>query len=240
VRWRATSTSTPPRWFAATPRASASSRRCAPDVDGALAELAHAFDTLRADGVVLLANSRGVYLGDARFDPLFDELQRRKAVVFVHPSTIPGLEPLPGVPAFVADFLLDTRARRSCSRDRDARPHPHLKIIPPTRAASFLRGLSDERRRRATGTRSTGSRSSSVHFDTALSGSPTALPSLLAFAEPGHVTFGSDWPYAPDLAVGAFMGMYEAYGIETAQRKSIDRSAAETLFPRLQTSRRSP
>jgi predicted TIM-barrel fold metal-dependent hydrolase len=49
-----------------------------PDVDGALAELAYAFDTLRADGVVLLANSRGVYLGDPRFDALFDELNRHR------------------------------------------------------------------------------------------------------------------------------------------------------------------
>ena len=78
------------------------------------------------------------------------------------------------------------------------------------------------------------------YFDTVLSGSPTALPSLLAFAKPGHVFFGSDWPYAPDVAVGAFTGMYEAYAIDAAQRDSIDRRAAEQLFPRLQASRRSP
>ena len=73
------------------------------------------------------------------------------------------------------------------------------------------------------------------YFDTALSGSPTALPSLLAFANPGHVLFGSDWPYAPEVAVGAFTGMYEAYGIEPEQRVAIDRGAAQTLFPRLQS-----
>src|SRR5262245_18864357 len=50
---------------------------CLPDVRGSLAELERAFDTLHADGVVLLANSRGVYLGDKQFDPLFAELQAR-------------------------------------------------------------------------------------------------------------------------------------------------------------------
>jgi 6-methylsalicylate decarboxylase len=55
-----------------------------PDVDGALAELAYADDVLNLDGVVLFSNSNGVYLGDDRFKPLFEELERRRAVVFVH------------------------------------------------------------------------------------------------------------------------------------------------------------
>jgi hypothetical protein len=50
-----------------------------PDVDGALAELAYALDDLRLDGVLLFSNARGTYLGNPRFTPLFDELQRRRA-----------------------------------------------------------------------------------------------------------------------------------------------------------------
>src|ERR1700681_2195020 len=57
-----------------------------PDVDGALNELAYAFDVLKLDGVVLFSNANGVYLGDRRFEPLFEELERRRAVVFVHPT----------------------------------------------------------------------------------------------------------------------------------------------------------
>lgn len=72
-----------------------------PDVEGALAEAAHAFDALSADGVVLLANVRGTYLGDAAFDPLFDALNRRAAVVFIHPSQLPG-PAVPGIPPFAA------------------------------------------------------------------------------------------------------------------------------------------
>lgn len=59
-----------------------------PDVDGALAELAYALDDLGLDGVLLFSNARGTYLGDPRFSPLFDELQRRAAVVFVHPNPL--------------------------------------------------------------------------------------------------------------------------------------------------------
>ena len=59
---------------------------CLPDVDGSLTELAYAYDQLRVEGVVLLTNYSDRYLGDPSFIPLFDELNRRKAVVFVHPN----------------------------------------------------------------------------------------------------------------------------------------------------------
>lgn len=216
---------------------------CLPDVEGSLRELAHAFDELHADGVVLLANCRGIYLGDARLDPVFDELNRRKAVVFVHPTQPPGLEALLGLPTFVADFLLDTtraaiRLAASGTLDRC----PDMKVIlshaggfVPYAAYRFSAAASP------TGNPIDGiAQLQKFYFDTALSGSPTALPSLLAFAKPGHVTFGSDWPYAPDVAVGAFTGMYETYAIDAAQRESIDRGAAERLFPRLHASRGSP
>ncbi|MFF7258816.1 amidohydrolase family protein [Streptomyces sp. NPDC008159] len=58
-----------------------------PDVDGALEEIAFAFDELGADGVALLTHTHGVYLGDARLEPVFAELDRRKAVVFLHPTS---------------------------------------------------------------------------------------------------------------------------------------------------------
>jgi hypothetical protein len=78
-----------------------------PDVDGALRELEHALDTLRADGVILLANYAGKYLGDTGFEPLWAELDRRQAVVFVHP----GQPPLPivaGVAGPLVDYPFDT------------------------------------------------------------------------------------------------------------------------------------
>jgi predicted TIM-barrel fold metal-dependent hydrolase len=207
---------------------------CLPDVQGALDELAYAFDRLHADGVILLANCRGTYLGDARFDPVFDELNRRKAVVFIHPTQPPGLESLPGIPTFVADFLLDTtRAALRLGASGTLDRCPDLKLI-----LSHAGGFVPYAAYRIAGAASpTGNPLDGIqqlkkfYFDIALSGSPTALPSLLAFAPPGHVLFGTDFPYAPEIAATAFTGLYESYTATDAQRASIDRGAAETLFP---------
>ncbi len=209
---------------------------CLPDVKGSLDELAHAFDQLHADGVVLLANSRGIYLGDRAFDPLFDELNKRKAVVFVHPSHLFGVDPLQGVPPFIVDFLLDTtraavRLAGSGTLDRC----PDLKVILSHAggfvpyAAYRIAGAASPKRDFADGL----AQLKKFYFDLAISGSPTALPSLMTLAQPDHVLYATDWPYATDAIVGAFTGMYEGYSFSAAQRASIDRSNAEALFPRL-------
>ena len=209
---------------------------CLPDVEGSLDEAAYAFDKLHADGVVLLANSRGIYLGEKAFDPLFDELNRRKAVVFVHPSYLFGIDPPKGLPPYIADFLLDTtraavRLAGSGTLDRC----PDLKVILSHAggfvpyAAYRLAGAASPKRDFADGL----AQLQKFYFDIAISGSPTALPSLFALARPGHVLYATDWPYATEAIVGAFTGMYEGYALNDAQRASIDRGNAEALFPRL-------
>jgi len=59
------------------------------DIDASVEELSYAVDVLRLDGLVLFTNSRGVYLGDATLEPVLEELERRKPVVFVHPNPSP-------------------------------------------------------------------------------------------------------------------------------------------------------
>ena len=74
----------------------------------------------------------------------------------------------------------------------------------------------------------------SFYFDTALSASPTVLPSLLAFARPDHILFGSDWPFAPAPVVGYFTNHLDQHPqLDAAQRRAIDSGNALALFPRL-------
>jgi predicted TIM-barrel fold metal-dependent hydrolase len=205
-----------------------------PDVDGALAEAEYALDTLGASGVILLANAHGGYLGAPEDEPLLAELDRRHAVVFVHPTALPG-PAVEGIPPFAADFLLDTtRAAYQLVQNGAMQRHPNLRIIL-SHAGGFVPYASH---RLAMGvTAVTGRPPFEVledfrrfYFDTALSGTPAALPSLLAFAAPGHVLFGSDWPFAPDVAVSYFTSQLDAYdGLDHA---AVDRGNAEALFPR--------
>ena len=204
-----------------------------PDVDGSLAEAAYAFDHLHADGVILYGNSQGVYLGDPKFDPLMDELNRREAVIFVHPSELAG-NTVPGIPPYVADFLLDSvRAAINLSHTGVMDRCPNIKVIL-SHAGGFLPYCAVRMSMHA-------SPKSSLedglrilrrfYFDTALASTKFAMPSLLAFADPTHITYGSDFPYAPS-AIGS-MFTKELEGYRAADHPSIDRGNAVQLFPRL-------
>lgn len=71
-------------------------------------------------------------------------------------------------------------------------------------------------------------------FDTALSASPASLPSVLAFAQPGHVLHGSDWPYIPAEQGAYFDACLDAYdGWRDGEQQAVNHGNAERLFPRL-------
>src|ERR1700733_7057569 len=79
-----------------------------PDVDASLEELSYAIDVLGLDGFVLFTNSNGVYLGDAVLEPIFEELERRKTVVYVHPNPSPdAIAHALGLPDNLLDFPTD-------------------------------------------------------------------------------------------------------------------------------------
>lgn len=205
-----------------------------PDLEGAIAEARHALDDLRADGVVLLSNVRGTYLGDPAWDPLMEELNRRGAVVFEHPSAPPG-PAIPGIPAYAADFLLDTtRSAINLARQGCLERYPNLRIIL-SHGGGFIPYAAE---RIAGHCSSDGTILSGMeclrkfYYDTALCGT-SALPSLLAFANPERITFGSDWPFAPADATVPLAAAMDAFAMEAQVRQQLARGNAERLFPRL-------
>ncbi len=207
-----------------------------PDISACAAEARRALDDLRADGVTLLANNQGGYLGADGQDELWHTLNERSAVVFVHPAELPA-PAVDGIPPFAADFLLDTtRAAHLLVRNGIVRTYPKIRFVL-SHAGGFVPYASH--RLAVTIAGETGRSFLDVlddfrafYFDTALSSSPAALPTLLAFARPGHVLFGSDWPFAPATA-----GQYFAIGLDTAldhaALAAVNRTNAEALFPRL-------
>src|SRR6202046_4938740 len=104
-----------------------------PDVDGALEEIAYALYTLKLDGVVMLTNFNGVYLGDKRLDPVFEELNRRGAVVFIHPtSPICWQQSALGYPRPMIEFTFDsTRAVVNLIFSGTTARYPKLRFIVP-------------------------------------------------------------------------------------------------------------
>jgi len=209
-----------------------------PHLDAAVTEAVRALDVLRADGIVLLANNAGIYLGQDGQDELFAALDERSAVVFVHPAELPG-PAVPGVLPWAADFLLDTtRAAYLLVRNGIRSRFPNIRFIL-SHAGGFVPYASHRMALAIMADTGRGSADSladfaGFYFDTALSSTPAALPTLLAFAQPGHVTFGSDWPFAPVGVAQLFAAGLETYpGLDTDARADVERNNALALFPRL-------
>jgi predicted TIM-barrel fold metal-dependent hydrolase len=182
-------------WFATLPM---------PDEQASLKEIEYALDTLKADGVALLSSYGDRWLGDAAFAPVMNELNRRKAVVFVHPA-LPDCcrNLLPQTPPTVVEYGADltrtivsivfsgTAAR--CSDIRFIFSHAggtlpfvvdHLVRMPLVDRKLVERvpdGVLHELKR--------------FHYDTAGAAHPGALASLMQLVSVRRVVFGSDYPY---------------------------------------------
>jgi 6-methylsalicylate decarboxylase len=208
-----------------------------PHVAESVAEAERALDDLHADGVILLGSSNGVYLGEAGQDALWSALDTRSAVVFIHPGELAGT-PVEGIPPFAVDFLLDTtRAAYLLVRNGIRRKYPNIRFIL-SHAGGFV-PYASHRMAWTIGLDTVTDPAgvlddfAGFYFDTALSSSPAALPSLLAFAGAGRVTFGSDFPYAPYQVGAQFGDELDAYLTDAADAEAIARGNALGLFPRL-------
>ncbi len=214
-----------------------------PDVAGALEELAYALDVLKLDGVVLFSNSNGVYLGDKSFEPVFAELERRAAVVFVHPTASPDASKAGlGLPDTLIDFTADTtRAVAQMHYSNRFARTPNVKYIfshaggtVPYVAGRWAvvdtmnvipgaeeRGTAADTLRR-------------LYWDTAISFGDPILNLLRDVVGLDQVLFGSDYPYMRrDLAVGAVQTLEQTKALSPDERSKVLNGNALKLFPRL-------
>ena len=208
------------------------------DTEDAIGETSFAFDELGADGVFMPTNIGAVYLGDPLFDPLFAELDRRGAVVFVHPMALP-CPLITGVPAHVCDYLLSTvRAATTLVRNAVPQRFPAIRFIL-THAGGFipyavqrmsltLAPLMDVRSPDSVLTDYR-----SFYFDTAVATAPATIAGLLAFADPAHIVFGTDFPFTQPDEVTFFAAQLDDIQLDSVMRQAISRTNAAALFPRL-------
>lgn len=213
-----------------------------PDTRGSLRELEYALGDLNADGVVLMTNYDDRYLGDPAFSPVFEELNRRKAVVFVHPRDCVCLRGLvPEVPTSFIEFGQDTtRTIMSLLFSGAFKRFPDIKFIFSHAGGTLpmlahriellqklfieedLKYLSD----------GVMSILQKLHYDVASSANDISLAALLKMVPVSQILFGSDFPFIPEIAVEKTIEGIGALGLSQEDSEAIYHRNAERLFPR--------
>jgi 6-methylsalicylate decarboxylase len=204
-----------------------------PDIDASLAELEHALDQLRADGIGLLSNYDGRHLGDPLLAPLFDELNRRRAVVHVHPIAPAACRSLlPGYPDPFLEFPFDTtRTITSLLYAGAFTRWPQISFIF-SHGGGALPMLSQ---RIVALAQMTGNLADALGQLSALYADAVTTTSRPAFAAAsellGHerILFGSDYPYVP---IAATADGLRGLGLETDTLDAISRGNAAILLGR--------
>jgi 6-methylsalicylate decarboxylase len=212
-----------------------------PDADAARDELAHALDRLDADGVVLLTHTEGVYLGDPRLEPVMAELHRRRAVVFVYPTSPAGFECTAlGYPRPMLEFLLDTtRAIANLVLTGTLDRYDGIRLIVP-HAGAALPVLADRLAGFASLFAVGGQEAGAVdvvatlqrlHYEIGAGFPfPRHVDALLNLVDAGRLLFGTDFPFGglPGIEANA-----EALAAHPRVDDELLRANTEELFPRL-------
>ncbi len=210
-----------------------------PDVDMTLAEIAYGLDTLKANGVGMMTSYFGKYLGDPAFTPVMEELNRRKAVVFVHPLvTICCTGLVPGVPEPVVEYQSETsRTIASLFFSGTTGRFPDIRFIfshgggtVPYLVARFDRLFNSRPDLVKLMPEGCVPALRKLYFDTAQVYNPYALASLTRLMPDSHIVFGSDFPAAsPRLTADGLA----AFGLTPAALRAIDCDNALGMMPTL-------
>ena len=214
------------------------------DEEHTLKEIDYVFDELHADGVILLTRygNDNHYLGHEKFNNIWAELNKREAVVFIHPTHAVDTHLVDAAlaqPMF--DYPHETgRTAMDLIVHDNMRDYPKCKIILSHaggtlpyliyRSAGMLPHMPHSIKRT---TEEIIEEAQQFYFDTAISANPVTLKALFEFAKPDHVLFGTDFPNAPSPAIEHFTEHLERYPMSLELRKSVNNGAALKLIPRL-------
>jgi predicted TIM-barrel fold metal-dependent hydrolase len=210
-----------------------------PDVDLALKEIEYAFDTLKADGIVMFTDTGDKWPGDPLFRPVYQEINRRKAAVFFHP-TVPkccrGL--IPGTGDTTLEFDFDTtRAVTSLLNNGVLAQMPDIRFIINHAGAAFpaLSGRIKDQVRGKQGASIPGGSAGALeemrklYFEVAHATFPAPLAAMMKLAPTSQYLFGTDFPVWPyDTTVGP---LYETV-LPADVQLALDRGNAARLFPK--------
>ena len=214
-----------------------------PDVSAALREAEHALDVLELDGINLQTHAGHRYLGHPEEDELYAELDRRKAVVFVHPVR-PPLEELAqfSFPAGYTELVFDTtRAIANLLYTGTLARYPNIRFIMShmggvTPFLLFrLSGFDDDPRLRERVPDGVAAYLRRLYYDVAQSAAPLSFRALLEVADPSRILFGTDYPFArlPEKVMKDTIAAVDGFdGFDAVLRRRIVLDNAKGLFPR--------
>jgi len=208
-----------------------------PDVDGSLKEIEHALDQLKADGIGLLTSYQTQYLGDASFAPIYEELNRRKAVIYVHPTTPDCCRALvPGIPPGSIEYATDsTRTIAHLVFSGTATKFPDIRWIfshsggtLPFLTARFVR-LAEERKLPYLPSGPL-PEFKKFYYELAQGNTPGQIAALLKMVSVPQVMYGTDFPFRDGAEVNR--GIAD-WGFADADLRAIERETALKLLPRV-------
>ena len=208
-----------------------------PDIEGSLREIEYAFDTLKAPGVGVLTSYGNQWLGDATFAPIWAELNRRKAVVYTHPTDAaccPNL--VPGVPAQMFEYPTDTtRAIISLVASGTAAKYPDIRFVFSHGGGTITSVIG-----RLAGPTANGdgvvkpappdSRLAQLrrfYYDTAGAANQINMGALKALATSSQILFGTD---APFFEVAPTVAGLQASGFTPQELRAVERDNALKLL----------
>jgi predicted TIM-barrel fold metal-dependent hydrolase len=207
------------------------------DIDGSLKEIDYAFGTLKAEGVNLMTSYQDKYLGDEAFAPVWEELNRRKAVVYTHPLTPDCCRNIvKDLPPGVVEYTTDTtRTIASLVFSGTAARYPDIRWIfshgggtMPFLLSRFTRQESDMKERaREKMPKGVLYELKKFHYDTAQANHAGALAALLKIVNPSQVLYGTDFPFRDGAEENSGLG---AYGFNPGDLRAIERDNALKLL----------